>query len=139
VRAITLWPEWVYAILHFGKDVENRTWRGPEGETLALHAGKHIVGSPSVNSTILGIDTVINVASFLNRWSCLFHPDDVVTSAIVATFRVGRIRWNHPSKWSAADMWQWPIENLRVLPEPIHCRGMQGLWPVPLNIEKRLR
>ena len=46
--ALTLWPEWAYAITHLGKDVENRDWeRLPTwltGRYLAIHAGAHIGG-----------------------------------------------------------------------------------------------
>ena len=27
MKALTIWPEWAYAITHLGKDGENRTWR----------------------------------------------------------------------------------------------------------------
>ena len=54
-HAITLWPEWAYAIRHLGKDVENRgdtskrsyvALRGYVGERIAIHAGAYIGGRP---------------------------------------------------------------------------------------------
>lgn len=42
MKAISIMQPWAYAILHLGKDIENRTWfthyRGP----LLVHAGKRI-------------------------------------------------------------------------------------------------
>lgn len=26
MKALTVWPEWAWAIVHAGKNVENRTW-----------------------------------------------------------------------------------------------------------------
>lgn len=48
LRAVSIWPEWLYAILHLNKRVENRTWpahRKMIGKRIALHASKHFGGS----------------------------------------------------------------------------------------------
>lgn len=48
LRAVSLWPEWVYAILHLNKRVENRSWPAPPkfiGQRIALHAGKGFGGT----------------------------------------------------------------------------------------------
>lgn len=29
LRALTLWPEWAYAVCHLGKNIENRQWVPP--------------------------------------------------------------------------------------------------------------
>jgi hypothetical protein len=47
LKAVSLWPEWLYAIVHLNKRVENRTWpahRKTIGERIALHAGKNFGG-----------------------------------------------------------------------------------------------
>ena len=47
LRALTLWPEWAWAVCHLGKNVENRSWpipRGMVGETIAIHAGARFGG-----------------------------------------------------------------------------------------------
>lgn len=48
LRALTIWPEWVYAILYLGKSVENRVWnvRGAFlGKRIAIHSGAHFGGT----------------------------------------------------------------------------------------------
>lgn len=43
MKAITIWPEWCWAILRLGKNIENRTWKPPRsvavGDQIAIHAG----------------------------------------------------------------------------------------------------
>ena len=67
LRALTLWPEWAWAIHHLDKRVENRGWPIPAGEWFALHAGKSPTGpgarpscapwppTPPTGSSALGI------------------------------------------------------------------------------------
>ena len=53
MQAITLWPEWSWAILNLGKDVENRCWPLPPkliGVALALHAGRNVGGQPGARA-----------------------------------------------------------------------------------------
>ena len=47
MRALTIWPEWIWSIIHLGKDVENRTYAPPRvirGQRIALHSGVSIGG-----------------------------------------------------------------------------------------------
>jgi len=48
-QAITLWPEWAFAIGCLDKRHENRSWEPPSsivGKRIAIHAGKNIGGRP---------------------------------------------------------------------------------------------
>lgn len=64
--ALTLWPEWAYAIFQLGKDVENRTWtqRGIEGCFIAIHAGAYIGGRKGARATREGLQAVLATACF---------------------------------------------------------------------------
>ncbi len=51
MRALTLTPEWAWAVCRLGKRVENRTWAPPAsaiGTTIALHAGSKRPDWPAV-------------------------------------------------------------------------------------------
>lgn len=53
MRGLTFWPEWLWAIRHLGKDVENRGYPPPSlirGKRIALHAGKKVSGHLSPTS-----------------------------------------------------------------------------------------
>jgi hypothetical protein len=61
----------------------------------------------------------------------------VVTSAIVAVadlaFACDTSRWtNHIAcpcgQWAMPGQCHWNLTNVRALPEPVPCRGRQGLW-----------
>jgi len=47
LRAVSLWPEWIYAITCLNKRVENRSWTAPRsmiGTRIGIHAGKSFGG-----------------------------------------------------------------------------------------------
>lgn len=33
----------------------------------------------------------------------------------------------------------WILDEVIALPSPVHCKGMQGLWTVPADIEALMR
>lgn len=66
-------------------------------------------------------------------------PDDIVTSAVMATAVVTGYRTPTPSPttpWQMATpigekpSYLWMFKDLEVLPKPIACPGMQGVWPL---------
>ena len=125
--ALTLWPEWAYAILHMGKRVENRSWRRESiiGQDIAIHAGAKIGGPKGVQHGLLAV-----------QWMCpvrdrkLIREEDITKSAIVAVVRVKDIVEGSGLPWSAEGQMHWVLDNVRVLSEPVSCSGKQGLWKV---------
>lgn len=77
MKAITLWPEWIWAILHLEKRVENRSWRPPRGfagQRIALHAGMHIGGRAGRAATESGLQSVGAMAA-REGWSSCVNMD----------------------------------------------------------------
>lgn len=67
MKALTLWPEWAWSIMHLGKDVENRTWHPPKnilGQRIALHAGRKVGRryEPFVKGALPYYDFVVSMA-----------------------------------------------------------------------------
>ena len=67
MRGITLWPEWLWAIVHLGKSVENRSvppYKTFLGQRIALHAGKKVAGTynPTSQKAWQGFDGLIDMA-----------------------------------------------------------------------------
>ena len=144
MKALTLWPEWAYAVARLDKDGENRTWRLFDsliGVPVAIHAGVRPVAGVREDT-----DRWEELDSF--RYSCkivgvskeaghTFRRIDAVRGHIVAVVTFGEPTQHSPSPWAANDgQWFWPITSLRVLPEPVKCKGAQGLWTVPAEIER---
>ena len=140
MRALTLTPEWAWAVCHLGKRVENRTWATPNallGKLIALHAGK---AAPDWDA--------VDLMAGCDRWQVdrLSHTyrkpgvtltaparAELVRGAIVATVRLVRCR-----VVSQADAvgWEcgpycWDLDDLRVLTRPVPCNGALGLWRLP--------
>lgn len=145
--AITIWPEWAYAILQLGKDVELRTWpcwRSLVGQDIVLHAGAH-VGGPGPKA-----EGRANVRHFLLRVAAATgHAPPPGLGEAVAPLRgrfaglaqLGEPTLTHPSPWADPDgqVWAWPLLERRALVEPIPHRGAQGLWRVPDELAAQLR
>jgi len=56
MQAITVRPQWAFAMLTLGKRIENRAFvpEGLFGARIALHSGKHVGGTPSAPATARG-------------------------------------------------------------------------------------
>lgn len=146
MRALTLIQPWATAIIHLGKDVENRgrgPWRTIEiGERIAIHAGAkfdkddawglqreigeeadELVRHPMHQRALIG---TIEIAC-------------VVTVEPAISLVAGDIRGDHEAGCRALDS-RWRsrqattligLRNPRALATPIACKGALGLWRVP--------
>lgn len=125
--ALTVRQPWVHAILHEGKDVENRSWKRDFRGWLAIHAA----ANPSRDARFpRGVPT----------------PDlaKLDYSAIVAVARVDDICRSHRSKWfykapRGEINYGWVLGCVRKLKTPIPCKGALGLWRVPKEIAAKIR
>ena len=139
MRALTLWRPWTWAVCHAGKRIENRPWRpwlSVMGQEIALHAGKtydragraFIVGRgynpPASLGCPEGIVAVARVRAVFDR------TDDAGTLA-----RRGLPDAQH--QWFFGPF-GWLLDDVRVLARPIQCRGAQGLWTMPPDVEAEI-
>jgi hypothetical protein len=118
MQAITIRQPWVYAILHEGKDVENRSWQRTFRGWLALHAA----GRPS------------RTAHF-PRGHRIPDMETLPYSALCGVMRVvdivprSRSKWFLPPKDGSVNF-GWVLEDATPLKRPIPCKGRLGLWPL---------
>lgn len=127
LQALTIKQPWVHAILHEGKDVENRSWKRDFRGWLAIHSA----ATPRRGAVF-------------PRGVRIPDLDDLDYSAIVAIARVTDIRTPVRSKWfykppRGEVNFGWILEDVRKLERPIPCKGALGLWTVPRKIEKQIR
>lgn len=119
VPALTLRVPWSHYVAHYGKTVENRTWKPPHNlRTLLIHAGAgndpvppHMVpagdlGDPH-HSAIVAIAEVDYVCE---------------ASRQSDTVRCGCGDWAMPRQY------HWNLTNVVALPEPVPCHGRLRLW-----------
>lgn len=127
LRGLTLWQPWAHAVAHLGKRVENRPWKPPStilGRLVAIHAAARRDEADELRAeqfirTAVGLD--VPAASTLSR------------GTIVAIARVTGFVTKSTDPWFFGP-YGWQLTDVVALPEPIPCRGMQGLWPVPAHI-----
>jgi len=165
MKAITLWPEWCWAIRQLGKNVENRSWRPPDtlriGESIAIHAGASFGGKTGESKTwsrifdpIAGIaqrscwniriDVMANIIVAYNVLSGKRISDRIVTMpcggvVAVATFDGTLVPGREESTqwpWWADDQFGWVLRDVTMLPKIVRCTGRQRLWNLSREIEE---
>lgn len=125
--ALSIKQPWVHAILHLGKDIENRTWQRAYRGVIALHAS----AKPSVDAEYPGRLRVPDLTLLDYSAIC-----GVAELADIVTF--SRSRWFY-SPSDGETNYGWILRNVRLLREPIPCNGRLGLWEVPSNIGRKIR
>ena len=121
LRALTVKQPWAWAILHAGKNIENRSWQNQYTlGTIAIHAG----------SARVDLD-------LLPRGVRRPSDDELVHGAIIGVVDVVKVVERYRSKWFVGPL-GWLLENPRPLRRPIDCSGRLGLWEVPAEIERAI-
>jgi hypothetical protein len=117
--ALSIRQPWAWAIIHAGKDVENRSEnmaRRAErliGQIILIHAGKTVDSG--------GFNTLENFG--------IAYPDDLPLGGIVGSARIEAVVRRHPSRWAKRGEWQIVLANAR--PRPFRlCRGQLGFFRV---------
>lgn len=129
MKALTLHRPWSFAVAHLGKDVENRGWRTNHRGQIAIHGGKRwdydaaalifgISGNYPVQ-TAQGVVAVANLTEVHGAEECGFGLSC--------------------SYWALAHGWHWILADVIPLPEPVPCKGRQGLWTLPDEVERKVR
>jgi len=135
MRGLTVRQPWAWAIVHGGKDVENRSRSlGPYRGEVAIHAGLHVADGPIIHPTGLWTGTPGKAA-----WVALGAVIGVVDLWLVHRAALCECGGEHCSPWAEPDMWHLGLANPRPLVHPIPWRGAQGLWTVPADLEAAIR
>lgn len=115
---ISIMQPWAWAILHAGKDVENRTWALPRrftGVFSLIHAGKKIDREAVIHLLHLGYKV----------------PERLETGGIVG---VTKFLWNHDnesSSWAEPGLQHWYMSRLSTMTMPFFpCKGRLGFFYV---------
>lgn len=126
-HAFTLCPLYAEAILSYGKDVENRSWRLPEdfiSVPLALHVGKR---DPMLAELAIFAKPMLEHLPHIT-------PNDLPHGCIIGWIRFDRPVRRYPSSWAVGELWHWPILEACRIPERIPCDGRLRVWPIPTAI-----
>lgn len=162
MSALTLWPEWAWAIATLDKRVENRGWmhRLPPGSLLAIHAGAAIGGRPGPVARDEGMAALVLMA-LRAGWQILGPTWRLGSTALTATkgersvwigapqvrrsavVAVGRLAIGpQPDQelgWAVPGQRHWWMDRVWPLAKPVACTGRQGLWRLPPNVDAMVR
>ena len=117
MKAISIQQPWAWAILHAGKDIENRNWSTTFRGDVAVHA------------TRLQQDWELptGVADPPNH--------ELTFKAIIGMVEIVDVVTRSASRWFTGK-YGFVLRNPRVLSKPVPCPGNLRLWTVPPRIEK---
>ena len=121
MKAISIRQPWAWAIIHAGKDVENRTWNTHYRGLLAIHA-------PAKRKSI----------DWWPRGVIRPEEEDCPLSAIIGVVELTDVVERMRSKWFGGP-YGFVFVNPQPLPLPIHCKGGLGLWKLPPNVLRSIR
>ena len=148
MKALTLHRPWSFAVAHLGKDVENRGWRTNDRGELAIHAGKTWDWiSAEMIERISGHEFVPweddrhpdawrGIVAVANLVDCHEVHQPAVLGGTQTTFRLCC-----DSSWAQTERrtFHWVLADVRPLDEPVPCKGRQGLWTLPDDVERKVR
>ena len=144
MRVLTVRQPWAWAIIHGGKDVENRVRSlGPYRGLVAIHAGlmgasfdarhpdlwpfdeRHITGR------VIGVVDLVGEHPGANTERDRFRR-------VASCFQPGR-PFGLCSPWALRDHHHLELANPRPLAHPIPAKGRLGLWRPDADLEAAIR
>ncbi len=145
MKALTIHQPFAWAIFNAGKNIENRNWRPPQeliGQRIAVH-----VSQPQRWPNHEEWERISVVICARQRGLCLDDfPDPTMMErgSVIGTIEIGAVtdtqEFGVASWWyDDASRYAWWIRKPRTLEVPIQCRGNQGLWRLPAEVEAEMR
>ncbi len=124
MHCLSIHQPWAHAILHLGKDIENRTWSTKYRGPLLIHASKSLASYKRELSY-----------DWMARYGvALPSLDEMAFGAILGVVDLTDcINTPVQSVW-AENAWKWVLKNPVLCEKPIPLRGQQGLFSVDREI-----
>ena len=121
MKALSVRQPWVWATIHAGKDIENRSWNTYLRETIAIHASGNLDRDAQFPEGIA-------------------QPamDNLYRAAIIGLVDIVDVVRESSSQWFIGPF-GFVLKNPRPLPKPLSCKGALGFWDVPLGTEKETK
>jgi len=111
MKALSIQQPWAWAVVHAGKDIENRSWRTHHRGWVAIHS----TAKPQREGS-------------LPRGARRPRPNEIVRSAIIGVAYLTDVVERSRSKWFDGIAYGWVFEKPRRVRRPIPCKGRLGLW-----------
>jgi len=135
MKALSIRQPWAWAIAHAKKDVENRTWHMRYRGVLALHASKSMTRSRYETFERFWREGLGE--EYIRRFPLLPLASDLIRGAVIAVAEAVDCVHESESRWFAGPHGLL-LQNLRVLAEPVYCRGALGFFNLPKEIAMKI-
>jgi hypothetical protein len=138
MKALSVRQPWAWAIIHGGKNIENRNW-APKVRPgrIAIHSAKRWAGDDALKTVELLVDEKMP-GEFMLGW--IIGTVDVIDTHMPSyglQGRWGACEVHGCETWGQNVLSHWVLSNPR--PGPwIECKGKLGLWTLPDDIAARL-
>jgi activating signal cointegrator 1 len=135
MKALSLTQPWASAIMLGYKKIETRSWYTKYRGLIAIHAAK---GFPK------------HARDFLSNEQTWHHKErpfqyPIPRGVILGVAVITDVLNTEYLEYNISDIellygdyspyrWGWLLEDIRILPEPIPCKGALGLWNVPEDV-----
>jgi hypothetical protein len=146
-RALSLYAPWCWAILHAGKDIENRSWsprsgyarfRGDFWIHASLFGGDSPGGLQKLSDEFEGVKTMAARSGRELPGPVTLRMFLDMRGKIVGRARIVDAVEDSSSGWFCGPLGLVLTEPV-ALPEPLPCKGALGFWAVPPDILEKLR
>ena len=120
MKAISIQQPWAWAIMHAGKDIENRAWSTTYRGEVAIHA------------------TRLQESWRLPRGVQEPLPGELVQGALLGVVDLVDVVTRSSSAWFTGPV-GFLLSNPRPLPRPIPCKGNLRIWQLPTHLATAMR
>ena len=128
---------WAWAIMHAGKDIENRDWPTKVRGRVAIHGSKGCTVE-EYNDAVLTFGAIgVRKASIGSAALAAGEYASLARGVIIGTVEIVDCVTSSASPWFFGDF-GFVLRDPRPLAEPIPWRGMLGFRPLPEDIARRL-
>jgi hypothetical protein len=130
MKVLTVKNPWAFLIIHYGKNIENRTRKTNYRGRIAIHASlKSDEGAYQTFSTSPIANKAFNAIRERRAEIEKLNGHIIGTVEIYNCTRPELTAAANPSPWGEMDAaWHYWLKDPIALPEPIAARGMLGLW-----------
>lgn len=148
MKVLSLTQPWASLVASGAKRIETRSWRTNYRGPLLIHASKawpkearqlcdefpffnalQTVGLSTPTHHNLPLGAIVAICSLRGAWR---------VEEVFERFPLLETEYEMAFGDYSTGRYAWLLENVRPLPEPIPCRGVQGLWTVPPDIEVQI-
>lgn len=122
MKALSIRPAWAWAIIHAGKDVENRSRRCHFRGRFLVHA--------SLEASRGDLERAAQALGAAGEPSILLREDELAAGGIIGSVELVEVAERCASPWYAQGSFAWILKNPRPLPF-LPYRGQRNWFHVP--------